>query len=200
MIVIEGNIGSGKTTLGKILAEEMRIPLYEELTSDFTGELLQKFYKDKKKWSFELQVHFLAERFAMMYSAQNLYTLSIMDRSLYGDSLFAETLCEDGDMSDEQHEIYLNLLDKMLVSAEKPTLLVYLRSSTDKLMERISERSRGNEDLIERSYIDKLNQKYNTWVKWYTESPVLDIDKDNLDLNKEEDRIIVLNKIENYLK
>ena len=199
LILIEGNIGSGKTTLGRMLSEWLNVDLYEELTSDFTGELLKKFYNDKKNWAFELQVNFLAERFQMIYDAQNNFDdRSVMDRSIYGDAIFAEVLYEDGDMSKEQYRIYMNLLDKMLYSAQSPTLMIYLESSTDMLMKRIEERNRGNEFLIERDYIERLNNKYNEWFSKYNHSQKIFIDKDNIDLQDHDEAEAIFSTIELY--
>ncbi len=200
MIIIEGNIGSGKTTLGRILSEELGGTLYEELTNNFTGNVLERFYNNKKDWAFELQVQFLAERFGTIYQSQEKDELAIFDRSIYGDALFADTLHEDGAMSTMQHTIYSNLLSKMLKSAKEPSLLVYLKSSTDHLMAKIEERSRGNESLIERGYIDRLNSIYDKWYNQYDLSPKLSIDKDLVDLHDHQDREEVINLIKNLLK
>lgn len=199
LIIIEGNIGSGKTTLGRLLAKDLKRELFEELTSDFTQEVLKNFYADKSNWAFELQVQFLAERFGMIYDSQNISEVSIMDRSIYGDAIFAETLHEDGDMSNEQYSIYSNLLNQMLQSAQNPILMIYLQSSTDKLMKRIEERSRGNENLIDKGYIDRLNNKYDDWYSSYYNSQKIFIDKDNVDITNEKEYGIILNHIKDII-
>ncbi len=184
MIIIEGNIGSGKTMLGKRLEAELGIVLYKELSNSTTNKILKLFYEDKKKWAFLLQIHFLNERFRMLMEAQaDQKNLSVFDRGLRGDLIFASTLYEDQQMSSYEYSIYVDLFKTMLQFVQVPTLLIYLRSSVPMLQKRIKERSRGNEHLIGAEYLQRLNIKYDAWYNSYSLSKKIMIDKDEIDWN-----------------
>lgn len=187
MIIIEGQIGVGKTTMGEILEQELGIKLYRELTQESTHRLLDKFYADKQRWAFTLQVHFLNERFRMI---KQIFRAGggALDRSIFGDRIFAEMLHDDGDMSDEEFETYSTLLDNMLEHAQNPTLLVYLDCSVDTALERITKRNRGLESSIPRSYLENLNSRYLAWYDAYEHSDKVKIDTERLPLGDAESR------------
>lgn len=107
MIVIEGLIGVGKTTLGNILSKELEVPFYSELNNDFTLAVLDKFYKDKSRWAFPVQINFLNERFKLIKGVFRTKG-GILDRSIYGDCVFASLLNCDGHISDEEYKIYID--------------------------------------------------------------------------------------------
>ncbi|HAS79899.1 MAG TPA: deoxyguanosine kinase, partial [Fusobacteriaceae bacterium] len=107
IICIDGVVGAGKSTLGDILAKELGISLFEEPV--LNNPILDKFYYDKKRYSFPLQIFFLNKRFKMIKEA-NLLNGCVMDRSIYGDVIFARMLMEDGDMTPEEFELYEELL------------------------------------------------------------------------------------------
>ena len=158
-IAIESTVGAGKTTLGKYLSEYLNIELYEELSNDDTIVLLNEFYKDLKRWSFALQVHYLNERFGMIKDI-NRKESGILDRSIYGDSIFAQMLNEDGNMTDEEYRTYKTLLNNMLEHVSPPLLTIYLKCSTDVAIERINKRNRGVESEVPLTYWKRLNEKY----------------------------------------
>lgn len=185
MIVIDGVVGCGKTTMGKILESELGIKLYEELTNDDTFKLLDKFYADQRRWSFTLQIHFLNERFRMIKDIHR-NNGGLLDRSIFGDRIFAEMLNEDGAMSNEEFKTYDTLLNNMLEHAQPPTLLVYLQCDVDTAIERINIRNRGLESEVPKTYWQRLNEKYEEWYKNYTHSPKLCIDVNKLDINDPE--------------
>ena len=175
VVIIEGQIGVGKTTLGEILEEDLGIPLYRELTKPETHELLERFYADKPRWAFTLQVHFLNERFRMIKESSSRGRGSL-DRSIYGDRIFAAMLHADGDMTDEELFTYDTLLDNMLEHAENPDLLVYLDCSVETALARIKKRNRGSESGIPREYLENLNARYLEWYAAYDRSPKILID------------------------
>lgn len=199
MIIIEGQIGVGKTTMGEILEQELDIKLYRELTHESTHRLLDKFYADKPRWAFTLQVHFLNERFRMI---KQIFRAGggALDRSIFGDRIFAEMLHDDGDMSDEEFETYSTLLDNMLEHAENPTLLIYLDCSVDTAVERITKRNRGLESSIPRSYLENLNSRYLAWYDAYDHSDKVKIDTERLPLGDAESRRRVLEIVRDRLE
>ena len=201
VIIIEGQIGAGKTTMGEILERRFGIPLYRELGNPDTLNLLDRFYADKGRWAFTMQIHFLNERFRMIKDI-NAAGGGLLDRSIFGDRIFAELLHDDGDMSDEEFRSYCTLLDNMLEHADPPALLVYLDCSVDAAVERINIRNRGLESGIPRDYLEKLNTKYIKWYEHYNYSPKICVDTEAYDINRPDTMDSMLNtiaaKIEEY--
>ncbi|WP_425447983.1 deoxynucleoside kinase [Dethiothermospora halolimnae] len=194
VILIDGVVGAGKTTLGRILEKELNTELYEELTDQDTHRLLDKFYANKKRWAFTLQVHFLNKRFHMIKEIHR-NNGGILDRSIFGDRIFASMLNEDGEMSDEEYRTYSTLLDNMLEHSKNPTILIYLKCSVDKAVERIKLRNRGLEATVPIRYWERLNEKYENWYQEYDYSPKVTIDMDRIDLKNKNDRREVIDKI-----
>ena len=170
LINIEGNIGSGKTTLSHIIEEEYNAIFYQELADNETNDLLEKFYENKKKYSFELQVHFLGRRVESLRKALSEDEIVIMDRSIYGDSIFAKTLYNEKNMTSFQYNTYSKLLDEMLYFYPVPDLMIYLDVRGETLINRIDERSRGNESLISLEYLNNLETLYLSWIDNYNVS------------------------------
>ena len=175
VIIIEGQIGVGKTTVGELLERELGITLFRELQHQETHTLLDRFYSDQQRWAFTLQIHFLNERFRMIKEIRRSGG-GALDRSIYGDRIFAEVLHEDGTMTDEEFMTYDTLLDNMLEHVEPPDLLIYLDCSVDTAIERIRRRNRGLEAGIPRDYLERLNRHYLDWYRDYDLSPKVKID------------------------
>lgn len=197
MIIIEGQIGVGKTTMGEILEEHFGTPLFRELTNPDTLALLDRFYADKPRWAFTLQIHFLNERFRMIKEIFRTGGGSL-DRSIFGDRIFAQMLHADGDMSDEEYRTYSALLDNMLEHAQDPRLLVYLHCRVDTALARIRKRNRGLESDIPREYLENLNRRYLEWYESYDRSEKVFIDTEEYPLEKPETREAVLRRLEPY--
>lgn len=198
VIAIEGQIGVGKTTLGEILEVDLGIPLYRELVKLETQRLLDRFYADKARWAFTLQIHLLNERFRIM--KESLRSGGILDRSIFGDRIFASMLHDDGDMSDEEFSTYDTLLDNMLEHIEDPDLLVYLDCSVDTALARIRERNRGLEGGIPREYLENLGRRYLRWFEGYDRSAKCLIDTESLPLDREDTRSAVVSRIREAIK
>lgn len=198
VIVIEGQIGVGKTTLGTFLSEKLSIPLFRELNNQMTLDLLDKFYADQYRWSFTMQIHFLNERFRMI---KDIFKKGggILDRSLFGDRVFAEILYKQGKMSKEEYINYTTLLENMLEHAQNPTLLLYLDSSVDSAIKKITQRNRGLEANIPKDYLDMLNDHYLSWYEGYNYSPKVCLDYNDFDIFREKDQKKVLDLISPYL-
>jgi deoxyadenosine/deoxycytidine kinase len=190
-IVIEGTVGCGKTTLAKFLAEKSKIKMYEELSNNDTIVLLDDFYANQKRWSFALQIHFLNERFRMIKEI-NKNTKGILDRSIYGDKIFAKMLHEDDKMTVEEYNTYTTLLNNMLEHVNPPDLIVYLKCSTDVAVDRLNKRNRGIESDVPISYWQRLNNKYDEWYDNYNMS-------DKMSINVDEFNVFNINQRENIL-
>lgn len=203
MIIIEGQIAAGKTTMGEFLERNFGIPLYRELGNPDTLSLLNRFYSDKGRWAFTMQIHFLNERFRMIKDIHSAGG-GLLDRSIFGDRIFAELLHEDGDMSGEEFRSYCTLLESMLEHAESPALLVYLDCSVDAAIERILLRNRGLESQIPRDYLEKLNRKYLSWFDDYNYSPKMMLNTESYDINRPETMesmsLVLEEKFKDYLK
>lgn len=119
LVIVDGVVGSGKTTFMNILQEELGLHGFEEPVTD--NPLLEKFYHDRKRYAFPLQVFFLNRRFRMLKDAEGLASSSVMDRSIYGDVIFAKLLHEGGDMEKEEFLLYQELLVNMLDHIEAPS-------------------------------------------------------------------------------
>ncbi|MBU8913045.1 MAG: deoxynucleoside kinase [Spirochaetales bacterium] len=177
VIIIEGQIGVGKTTMGVVLERELDITLYRELQRPETHSLLDRFYADQGRWAFTLQIHFLNERFRMIKQIRDAGG-GALDRSIYGDRIFADVLHEDGQMNEEEYVTYTTLLDNMLEHVQPPDLLVYLDCTVDTALNRIKKRDRGLESTIPRDYLERLNKRYLRFYDAYEASPKMLIDTD----------------------
>lgn len=196
VIVVEGVVGVGKTVLMEILAD-YGYEKYEEPVVD--NPILDRFYYDRKRFAFPLQVFFLNKRFEHIKKAKQVEK-AVMDRSIYGDAIFARLLNLTGDMSDEEFAIYQELLENMLEHVKRPKLMIYLEISVDEALRRIQKRGRDYEQVVERSYWEALNQEYRRYFDEYDLSPLLKINVDKLDFeHSEEDRDYVLKLIEEAL-
>lgn len=194
MIAIEGPIAAGKTTLGSILESHLNIPLYRELGDPLTEQLLARFYAEKHRWALTLQVHFLNRRFRLVKAIMANDGRAALDRSIFGDRLFAEQLHYDGDMNDQEHRVYADLLENMLQHVMDPDLLVFLDCAADTALERIGRRGRASEAGIPRSYLQALRERYLLWYQAYDRSPKLCINTDRhpLDDPEVEKRVVSL--------
>ncbi|KRQ87370.1 Deoxyguanosine kinase [Caloramator mitchellensis] len=196
MLVIDGVVGVGKTTLMKILKEQGYIPFEEPV---FDNPILEKFYYDRHRYSFPLQIFFLNKRFKHIKEA-SMVDNAVMDRSIYGDVIFAKMLKDSGEMSQEEFDLYIELFENMIEHCHPPKLMIYLEISVDEAIRRINLRGRDYEKIVEREYWEKLNKNYREYFEQYSISPILKINVDNLDFeNIPEHRQFVLDKISEAL-
>ncbi|MFE4029292.1 deoxynucleoside kinase [Priestia sp. YIM B13551] len=197
ILLIDGVVGVGKTTLADLVSERFDIPMFPELGNKDTEELLNRFYADKTRWAFTTQIHFLNERFRMIKEIHKKGH-GILDRSIFGDRIFAQMLAEDraagGEgMLWEEYNTYSTLLDNMLEHAQPPELLIYLECSPEVAKERIDSRGRGLESTVDMAYWERLNDKYDTWYQEYSHSPKILINVNHLDfVNNNDDKESVL--------
>ena len=185
-IGIAGNIGSGKTTLTRMLAEHYGwTPKYEAVTYN---PYLEDYYSDIHRWSFNLEVYFLAKRFRDILDVQNFEGTIIQDRTiLEGVQIFVANNYESGNLTERDYNTYMDLYELMMSLVKLPDLLIYLKSSVPHLVSQIQKRGREYEKSISLEYLSGLNDKYEKWIARY-KGPVLTIDTDNLDFqNRPED-------------
>jgi deoxyadenosine/deoxycytidine kinase len=177
-IAIAGNIGSGKTTLTKMLAKRYGwTPRYEPVDNN---PYLDDFYKDMNRWSFNLQVYFLNKRFKEVVEIANSNETIIQDRTIFEDArIFAPNLHEQGYMSDRDFENYSNLFDLMMSLVKLPQLMIYIRSSIPTLVNHIEKRGRSFEQSIRIDYLTGLQKRYEDWIAGYKGELII-IDGDNL--------------------
>lgn len=200
MIIIEGIIGVGKTTLGEVLARRLGIALYHEFANEYTMPILDKFYVEKNRWSFLSQIHFLANRLTLMLDA-NLYEKHVLsDRSIFGDSIFAELLFEDNAMTEEEYKTYKMLFDNISKLSVTPELVIYLDCSIEVALQRINQRSRDCEKSMSREYLEKLNEKYLIWYKNYNDSPKIFINTDNINICTKEGEDYMVDVLKKHIQ
>ena len=186
-IAIAGNIGSGKTTLTRMLADHFHwTPKYESV--DF-NPYLADFYNDMERWSFNIQIYFLNKRFLDVVEINKHEEIIIQDRSIYEDAcIFAPNLHNMGLMSTRDYENYASLFSLMVSLAKAPDLLIYLRSSIPHLVGNIQKRGREYESSIRLDYLKGLNALYEQWIEGYHDGKllILDVDKLNFEENPED--------------
>ena len=190
-IAIAGNIGSGKTTLTRLLSKHYGWePKYEEVDNN---PYLSDFYHDMQRWSFNLQIYFLKERFKGLVEIERSGINVIQDRTIYEDArIFAPNLHAMGLMSSRDFENYNSLFDLMLSLVKPPELLIYLRSSIPNLVSQIHKRGRDYESGIRIDYLSGLNERYEKWISEYKDGKILIIDVDE---NKFEDKLEDLSNV-----
>ena len=194
-IAIAGNIGSGKTTLTKMLAAHYGwTPKFESV--DF-NPYLADFYEDMERWSFNLQIYFLNKRFQDVVEISKQKEIIIQDRTIYEDArIFSRNLHDMGLMSTRDYENYTDLFDLMMSLVGLPDLLIYLRSSIPNLIAQIQKRGREYETSIRIDYLTGLNEKYEDWIGDY-KGNLLIVDADNIKFgNKPEDFELITNMID----
>ncbi len=194
-IAIAGNIGSGKTTLTKVLSKHYGWKAhYEDVEHN---PYLQSFYDDMQRWSFNLQVYFLNSRFRQVVEIRRGKKKVIQDRSIYEDAyIFAPNLHDMNLMSSRDFENYSSLFELMSSFIQPPDLLIYLRASVSTLVEQIQKRGREYEESIRLDYLKLLNERYETWISKYKQGKLLIINVDELDLSKPEDIGLIIEKID----
>lgn len=183
-IAIEGNIGAGKTTLSKLLAEEMNARLILEEFAD--NPFLAAFYENRERYAFSLEMSFLADRYHQL-SALNTNDLfqpfTLADYSIYKSLIFAQNNLRDKEMS-----LYRNFFEITASSLRKPDLIIYLHRSMSKLQSHIRQRGRSYEQAIENSYLDDIQANYIRFFKQRSEIKVVVVNADNYDfLNSADD-------------
>ncbi|MBO4605474.1 MAG: deoxynucleoside kinase [Bacteroidales bacterium] len=194
-IGIAGNIGCGKTTLTRKLAEYYGwTPRFESVTYN---PYLEDYYSDIQRWSFNLEVYFLAQRFRDTLEIAKNQGVIIQDRTiLEGVQIFVQNNYRMGNLSDRDFATYMDLFDLMMSLVKLPDLLIYIRSSVPHLVSQIRKRGRDYEQSMSLEYLGGLNELYEKWIGEY-KGRLLIIDGDGLDYeNRPEDFALVTDKVD----
>jgi len=199
-IAIAGNMGIGKTTLTKKLAEHLNWQPYLEPFKQ--NPYLEDFYKDMQKWAYHSQMFFLGKRVEEYYNLLKEKKSVVQDRTFYENAeVFAKNLYRKGLINKRDWAVYQNFYRTYVSMLPAPDLVIYLRASTDMIMDRIEKRSRDFEKNIEREYVDELNDLYDEWISDFEGAQVLSISYDDLDLkNSNIDFQSFLDAIKDYIK
>ncbi|PGL69357.1 deoxynucleoside kinase [Bacillus sp. AFS055030] len=201
VITIAGTVGVGKSTMTNALADALNFRTSFEKVD--TNPYLDKFYQDFARWSFHLQIYFLAERFKEQKRMFEYGGGFIQDRSIYEDTgIFAKMHYEKGTMSEVDYETYTSLFDAMVMSPyfPAPDLLIYLEGTFDEVVERIKERGRPMEQQTPIEYWKEMNTRYENWINNFNACPVLRLSISEYDLIKDETSVEeIIKKIGNVL-
>lgn len=195
-IAIAGNIGSGKTSLTALLAKHYKWEAHFEDADE--NPYLNDFYNDMQRWSFNLQVYFLNNRFGHVQEIRKMDKDVIQDRTIYEDAyIFAPNLHAMGLMTSRDFESYFSLFKLMESFIQPPDLMIYLRASIPVLVNQISSRGREYEESIRLDYLKRLNERYEAWISTYDQGKLLIIDVDEVNfIESSEDLGKVINKID----
>ena len=183
-IAIAGNIGSGKSTLTAMLAKHYGWePRYEAVADN---PYLEDYYRDIHRWSFNLEVYFLKERFRDLLAIEQADHTVVQDRSIFeGVYVFMQNNKAMGNLSDRDYETYMELFEQMMSVVRYPDLMIYLRASVPHLVGNIQKRGRDYEQTIQLDYLENLNRRYDDFIYHMYKGRVMVIDKDQLDFQHE---------------
>ena len=194
-IGVAGNIGCGKTTLTRMLAEYYKwTPRYEAVTYN---PYLEDYYSDISRWSFNLEVYFLAQRFKDVLDIAKSQDVIIQDRTIMeGVEIFVANNHKLGNLTDRDFETYMDLFRLMMSLVKEPDLLIYIRSSIPHLVSQIQKRGREYEQGISIEYLSGLNELYGDWIGHY-KGKLIVIDGDDLDFeNRPSDFSVITDRID----
>ncbi|MDL2344802.1 deoxynucleoside kinase [Deinococcus sp. MIMF12] len=179
-LAISGNIGSGKSTLTRMLADRYGLrPVYEPYAEN---PYLEDFYRDMRRYSFHSQVYFLSRRLEQHLQMVTGARYVIQDRTVFEDAnIFARNLYESGQMEPRDWATYRGLYEGVLPALRVPDLLIHIDASLPTLKKRIAQRGRAYEKDIPEAYLAGLNRLYDGWVQGFDACPVVRVPGDELD-------------------
>ena len=192
-LVIEGNIGAGKTSLSKLIAERKKGRLFLEQYAE--NPFLPKFYENPERYSFPLELSFLADRYNQLKN--NLSSFDLFNELIVSDYFFMKSLIFSAHtLQDDEYRLYRQLFDIIYSTLPKPDLYIYLHKNIDLLLKNISKRGREYEKNISAEYLKGIETGYFNFFKQQNQMRIVVIDTNNIDfVNNEED----LKKIENSI-
>lgn len=198
-IAIAGNIGSGKSTLTRMLARHYHWePRFESVDNN---PYLEDYYRDIQRWSFNLEVYFLKERFRDLIAIQQSADTIIQDRTIFeGVYVFLQNNRDMGNLSQRDYDTYMELFRQMMQLVRLPDLMIYLRASVPHLVGNIQQRGRGYEQSIQLEYLENLNRRYEKFITENYQGRVMIIDKDSLDFeHRPQDFAQIVDRIDQTL-
>ena len=198
-IVIAGNIGSGKSTLTQMLARHYG---WEARYETVVGNpYLEDYYRDLQRWSFNLEVFFLKERFRDLIDIEHEQHTVIQDRSIFeGVYVFMANNKAMGNLSDRDYDTYMELFEQMMTVVHVPDLMIYLRASVAHLVGNIQKRGRNYEQQIQLEYLENLNRRYEDFILNKYPGRVMIVEKDNLDFQHQpKDFATIVDRIDRTL-
>jgi deoxyadenosine/deoxycytidine kinase len=192
-LVIEGNIGAGKTSLSKLIAERKKGRLFLEQYAE--NPFLPKFYENPERYSFPLELSFLADRYNQLKN--NLSSFDLFNELIVSDYFFMKSLIFSAHtLQEDEYRLYRQLFDIIYSTLPKPDLYIYLHKNIDLLLKNISKRGREYEKNISAEYLKGIETGYFNFFKQQIQMRIVIIDTNNIDfVNNEED----LKKIENSI-
>ncbi|MBR1466399.1 MAG: deoxynucleoside kinase [Bacteroidaceae bacterium] len=195
-IAIAGNIGSGKSTLTALLARHYGWEARYEAVDH--NPYLEDYYRDIHRWSFNLEVYFLKERFRDLLAIDQSDHTIIQDRTIYeGVYVFVANNKDMGHLSERDYQTYMDLFENMMEMVRLPDLMIYLRASVPHLVGNIQKRGRDYEQTMNLEYLQNLNRRYDEFIYEKYPGRVITIEKDGVDfLNRPEDFRMVVDKID----
>jgi deoxyadenosine/deoxycytidine kinase len=180
LVLVAGNIASGKTSLTERLGSRLGWRTAFESVAD--NPYLADFYADMRQWSFHLQVFFLGHRAEQHLELAHGPESAIADRSIYEDAyIFARALYHLGNLSERDYQAYRAVFDRVVGGLPRPDLLLYLQAPVPVLLDRIGQRGRSIESGITADYLSLLETFYDEWLEAFDLCPVLTIHTDDLD-------------------
>lgn len=206
VIITAGMIGVGKTTLTGKIAKHLNTKAFFEPVGE--NPVLPLYYKNPKQYGFLLQIYFLNKRFSMIKQALSNDN-NVLDRSIYEDALFTKENNAEGNISDTELQVYLQLLDNMMqeltrLPKKAPDLMVYSETTFETILYRIKKRGRDYEQIDNnpelKDYYYKMWSAYKDWYQDYDASPKMKIDLDQYNLDDPKNVEIVLEMIDDKLK
>lgn len=207
LLVLAGTIGAGKSSLAEALGNHFGTDVFYESVED--NPVLDLYYKNPKQYAFLLQIYFLNKRFRSIKDAYAINN-NVLDRSIFEDALFLDINHENGNVTDQEKQVYHELLDNMLeeldgMPKKAPDLLIYIDVDFDTMLARIQKRGRdyeqidGNPELLD--YYKQVHAKYPDWFEAYNKSPKLRIDGSKYDFVNNPDHLkTVIGLIEKQLQ
>ena len=194
-IAVEGAIGAGKTSLVNLLEQQYgaRVILEENDSNPF----IAKFYEDQETYSFQTQIFFLLSRYNqyMELAQRDLFnSVVVIDYLFQRDKIFAQLNLED-----HEYRLYEQIYNLISSKAPKPDLVIFLQASTEVLLERVSKRGREYESFMDPDYLDSVNKAFNNFFFYYSDTPILVINTNEIDfVEKKCDLEELINKVNSH--